>query len=76
MRIPHYPPPETLDEAVRDLLERAIGPANVHPTLVDVGVAVMSNYIRNKFANDVLRYNLIGYDLKKLCAQICDTRDK
>lgn len=69
-----YKTPRTLDEAVKTVLETSLPPEAVNEVAIDLGVAIMSDYIRNKMAPDVLRYESVGYDLKKLCARLCEVK--
>lgn len=70
----HQRTPKTLDEAIRQYLTMILPPQSVTDVTVDLGVAIMSDYIRNKMASDVMRYESMGYELMKLCSKITEVK--
>jgi len=66
--------PQTLDEAVRQFLHHVLPPHSVSDVAVDVGVAIMTDYIRNKMASDVFRYESMGHELMKICSKLTEVK--
>lgn len=71
-KLSNYRPSYYLDDTVRVMLEQVLPSDAINDVTVDLCVAILRDYIRNRFHSDVFKSD--SDTLKRLCNRICEIR--